>query len=282
MLNFVSLCPALTPDAASIEVEKIDMQLLPTGLRHWLSLLSVCLIVSAVSAGAETLTGSNVDSRMMLGFRASAEQVQSRLPDGWTSIPFPTGPLKGANLLVGLEERLFAADVNGKPLALPTSRAIALLGLARKSDGKEIRLYVLRVFSSDPDYNMFKNAIPAKVARSSAVTGDENSGRRHKEEWKADLGDGGTLSVTTTFATGRGSWVSDQARPYSNVDPAVSHIFRYDQLVELAMSIPANKPLTGNFHLSTSIPALTGLFDGSQQLLAIMNIPVYVRNVFIP
>jgi hypothetical protein len=183
---------------------------------------------------------------------------------------------------MGLEERLFAADAEGKPRALPTSRAVALLGLAKQTEGKKVRLYVLRLFTSNPDDDPFKNAVVAGVSRRSSAEGRGNAGRTHEEHWLVDLGDGGTLGVSASFTTGRGMWVSDKARPYSNSDPTVSRIFSYDQLVELVMSLPANKPLTGEFSLSTTIPELAGLFDGSQQLVAIMNIPVYVRKVYMP
>jgi hypothetical protein len=66
------------------------------------------------------------------------------------------------------------------------------------------------------------------------------------------------------------------------VNPDFSRIYRYDQLVDLAMSQELGKPLDGSVSLSSSIPELSGIFDGSESLMAIMDIPVYTRQVFLP
>ena len=251
-------------------------------LRHRLLALLLCLIACAPSAGAETFIGANVDSRIMIGFKVAPAQVQARLPDGWTSIAFASGPLKGANLLMGLEERLFAMDAQGTPLPVPTSRTVALMALAQQTGGTEARLYVLRLFTSNPDDDPFKNAIHARVSRHSEINSGDNTIRSHAEEWHVALDNGNALNITTRFTTGRGLWLSETAHPYSNTDPTISRVFSYAELVEPVMSTPAGMPLSGDFKLSTSIPELHSLLDGSQELVAMMNIPTYVRTVFTP
>lgn len=254
----------------------------PRRIRRVLVPFLAALISLATSANAETLVGTNVDSRIMIGLDVPAAQVQAYLPAGWSSIALPSGTLAGANLLMGLEERLYATDAEGKPLSEPTSRAVVLMGLARQVGGNEVRLYVLRLCTSAPGYDPFKNAVAAQVTRKSSAEGAGNAGRTHEEAWAVTLGSGEALRVDASFASGRGSWSSAMARVWSNTDPTLSRIFRYDQLVEPAMSAPAKLPLKGEIRVTTTIPELNGLFHGGQTLIGVMYIPVYVRKVFAP
>ena len=242
--------------------------------------LIVAGLHSAAPAQAETLAGTNIDSRLMFGVKVAPDQVQQLLPEGWMGIGFPKGPLKGANLLLGLEDRLLARDAAGKPLSPATSRAAALLALAKKGDG--VRLFILRIYTSNPDYDPFLNAVVANVERRSVIEGPADRGRHRSELWNVAPASGGELKVALDFTTGIGNWVSDKAQPVSNADPSVSRIFRYDQLVDLVMSVPAGKPFAGEIVISSTIPELAGIFNGSEEVVGILNIPVYVREVYLP
>ena len=48
------------------------------------------------------------------------------------------------------------------------------------------------------------------------------------------------------------------------------------------MSKPVGKPMSGEFSLATSIPDLSGILDGSEELVGLLSYPVYVREVFEP
>ena len=73
----------------------------------------------AVSAQAETPVGSNVDSRVLVGMQVNPEGMQALMPEGWDSISWPGGPLKGSNLLIGLIDGILEMDTEGKFKAPP-------------------------------------------------------------------------------------------------------------------------------------------------------------------
>mgnify|MGYP001556308604 CR=1 FL=1 len=59
---------------------------------------------------AETYQGTNIESRVLIGLSAESEEVQALFPDSWVSIPFPQGPLAGAELLVALIDTQLSSD----------------------------------------------------------------------------------------------------------------------------------------------------------------------------
>ena len=64
--------------------------------------------------------------------------------------------------------------------------------------------------------------------------------------------------------------------------PEFSRIYRYDQLVDVAMSKPAGRRLAGAYKFRSMISELQGLFDGFEETIAILDVPVYVRKVSLP
>lgn len=234
------------------------------------------------SVRAETPVGSNVDSRLILGFKANAAGVQAMMPEGWTSVSFPQGPLKGANVAVILIDRMIDLDRDGALKSPPTSRAVAIIGLATKNETKEVRLYVLKIYSTAPGYDPYGNARLAEISRETSTTGSANGDRVRKENWHVAPPGGGVLDLSLSYRPGKPVWSADQAQPFSNTDPSFSRIYRYDQLVQLVMSVPADKPLSGEYVFSCSIADLANVLDGSEKTVAILDVPVYVRKVSLP
>lgn len=227
------------------------------------------------AAHAETLIGSNIDTRYMLAFSVETDAVASLMPEGWSAIGFPRGPLAGANLLIGLEDRQLAMTADGAPAAPAKSRAAAVMALGKRDDG--VRLFVLRVYSTDAEYDLFPDGVAAEVSRSSRL---EETHQR--ENWRIAPSSGGEIAITFDYEVGVGKWVSDEARPFSASSPDLSRVFRYDQLVELVMSKAVGKPMSGEFSVSVNVPELGGILDGSEELVGLLSYPVYVREVFEP
>ena len=253
-------------------------------VRPLIGATAACIALSGMpaiqTATAETLVGSNIDNRILVAFRVPQDPVQGFLPDGWQGIAFPKGAVKGANFLLALNDKLLVLDADGKPATPPKAREAALMTLAKNGD--TVRLFVLRVYVSDPAYDPFLNAVRADVRRVSQAQGAANAGRDRSETWTIVPETGGELTVSMDFTTGAGAWVSETARPYSNKDPDLSRIFTYDRIVDLVMSEPLGKPLSGNLTVTSDIPELDGILDGSEELVTILNIPVYVREVLVP
>ena len=243
------------------------------------AVLTVMLSYLAGTAQAETLVGRNIDSRFMLAFSTGSEGIDALLPSGWTAVGFPSGPLKGANLLIGLEERHLALNAEGDPVDPARSRAAALMTLAKGEEG--VRLYILRVLTTDAGYDLFPDAEYASAMRNSRFEGTDDTARQ-TETWRFESDVGGSLEITFDFEVGLGMWTSSDARPFSSSDPGISWVFRYDQLVDLVSSKAVGKPLSGNLAVSADLPGFETVLDGSETLMGILSIPVYIREVFHP
>lgn len=66
------------------------------------------------------------------------------------------------------------------------------------------------------------------------------------------------------------------------MNPEFHRIYRYDQLVALAMSQGLGLELSGSVAFTATGQDLATLFDGSEELVMIMAIATYVREVSLP
>lgn len=247
-----------------------------------LALALPILLTGARVVQAETLVGSNLDSRVIVGLRAPADGVQAWMPKGWTSVPFPRGPLAGANLLTVMIDRKLGMDAEGKPLSPPSRRAVAIVGLAKQDDGDAVRMYVLRIYTTAPDSDPYGNAMRAGIARESGLTGPADGGRESTDFWRVETEDGGQLVLRLNYTTGARSWTPGERLPYSAAQPDYFRIYRFEQLVDLVMSKAVGKPINGEMTLESTVLELADIFDGTEEVVAVLDIPVYIRKVFLP
>ncbi|MBY6199774.1 hypothetical protein KUV65_00230 [Maritalea mobilis] len=230
-------------------------------------------------ARAETLVGTNVDNRLIVGFAVDPDAVLEFAPDGYAPISFPQGPMAGANLLVVFIDRLIQLDPAGDAAGPPNSRFAVLAGLAA-TEGRPPQLFVYRIYASDGSDPYF-NSVEAEVTRHSLSEGPPNEGRARHETWETTTADG-SLTLDLDFTSGRRSWSPGEATPWSAADPSFSRIYRYSQLVDVVMSAAMDRDRASELSFQSTIPELSAIFDGSEQILAIMDIPVYTRQVFLP
>lgn len=233
-----------------------------------------------VSAQAETPVGSNVDSRVLVGVKVSPDGIQALMPDGWESISWPGGPLKGSNLLIGLIDGILEMDPEGKPLDPPNRRAMVVVGLGKAGDA--VRGYVLRIMTTVPERNPYKVAIPAEISRTRTLSDPANGPRTVSDSWTIAPEGGGSITIAMDYTAGKRGWSAGESTPYSGADPAFSRIYRYDQMVDLIVSEGLGKPASGTYSVTSDVPELSALFDGSEQIMTVMDVPVYVRDVSLP
>lgn len=244
------------------------------------SFVALCASVGSIPANAETFVGSSVESRLLLAYDVPDAALEPFLPEGWSSVPFPNGPLAGADCILTWIERELERDAEGKPSATPQNMAVTLIGLA--SDGAAPRLLVYRVYTTVKGEGPYGNAVTAEMARtqSLATTAD---GTRHKaDQWTLTRPDAGSVTLSLDVTLGMSNWNTGEARPFSNKDTDFSRIYRFDRLIELLSSAPLSKPLDGTLTLEVTLDELAPLFDGSETFIAAMNVPIYVREIFLP
>lgn len=252
---------------------------------QWQTLFFSFLLVFALTTAprpldAETLVGTNVDERLIVAFAARPDGLESFVPEGFAPIAFPQGPMAGANVLLVLIDRLVQLDASGEPAGPSNSRYAVLAGLAQR-EGEPPRLLVYRIYASDLSANPYSNSLEATIERRSATEGPANLGRQREEDWSIIAADG-DMRLELTFESGQRSWGAAEAMPYSAAVPDFYRIYRYNQLVDLVASAALSRPIGGAVAFATTIPELEGLFDGSEEIRAILDVPVYTREVYLP
>ena len=241
------------------------------------------LVAQQLPALGETPVGSSVESRVTVAFTVEDAALNSWLPEGWVPVPFPGGPLAGANLIMVLADQQAQTDAEGKPKQPPEKRFVVFAGLGRQEEAGTVRFFAYRVYSSDMSEDPYGNASLAEVTRESALSVDAGAKRRRSEEWRiAPVDDAGVLLVSLGFAAGRRNWSPSEANPYSNRIDGFNRVYRYRQLVDLAMSVPMGKPLAGELAYTNEIAELAGILDGSETVIAVLDTPVYVREIYLP
>jgi hypothetical protein len=165
--------------------------------------LALALIAATVGlAGpgatrAETFVGSNIDSRIVVAYTAPAEAAQAWLPADWTAASLPKGPLAGANLLVIFIDRHVNLDPEGKPTDPAVYSGVALVNPGTRGD--EFRLFVTRVYLTEPSVDPYSNTLPAQVTRKATrlVNGSDVRG---SEDWTVAIEASGAIDLRLGYA----------------------------------------------------------------------------------
>ena len=250
------------------------------------SIKALCLIttvaVAPMAAKAETLVRSTVESRLLLGFKVDDAAAQAWLPEGWAPLTLPKGPLAGTNMIVSFMDRHVILDPEGKTDTPASNRAVALLSYAVSPDVKGPRAFITRIWETPPVVNPYSNSLPAVISRSASSDGSGEAAGQRSESWNVAPEGGGTMTVTLNYESGPKVFSPGQeSLPYSAADPEYHEIYRYDQLAELVSNSQIGKPLKGDIAFSTDIAELAPMLDGAVTPVAIVSIPVYVRQVYL-
>ena len=247
------------------------------------ALVTAIAFSTAAIATAQTKLWSTVESRIILGFKADDAAVQATMPEGWKAITLPKGPLAGVNILVVFMDRHLILDAEGKPQD-PSSNPVAALmsyGVSKDVDG--VRAYITRIYEISPTVDPYGNSVEALITRDGQKTVAADNSVERSEIWSVKPEGGGSIDFSLSYDSAGLNWVEDgKSRPYSGAMPEYSHIYQYDQAAELVMNTKTGYKLSNEWEFSSSVPELTELFDGSEELIAILNIPIYVRDVFEP
>lgn len=252
----------------------------PCPARAAAPIVGLAAALVAAPAAAETFVGSNVDTRYTLAYKVDAAAAQAWLPEGWTLASFGSGPIAGSNLLVILIDRHISLDPEDKPAEHPLYRGVALVSLGGRDE--ENRVFVTRVYITDAEVNPYKNSVAAAISRAASSEGAGNDPPSRVEAWSVETEDGGTLEVSLSFQAGIPSFAESEALPYSNVEPDFHRIYRYEQVVDLVSSTPAGVDRIEDFALTTTIEELAPMFDGSEELVAVIAVPWYLRHTYLP
>lgn len=255
-------------------------------LRRPDALLCLAILTAAalatIPARAETLVGSNVDSRVILAFKIGDEAAQGALPEGWAAAPFGGGALAGANFLAVFMDRHLNLDAEGEVHRDGLFRGVAFAVPAKAEGSDETVYFVTRVYLPDDGINPYKNTLRATVSREATLSGSGVAPGTGRESWTVEDGAGGKIVLSMAYRGAVPSLSEREAKIYSNVEPDFYRIYRYEQLVDLVRSGPAEIDRVDDYAFSVSIEELAPIFDGSEELVGILRLPWYSRRTFLP
>lgn len=229
---------------------------------------------------AEVFVGSNVDSRVIVGLNVNRAGLQQHLPEGWKPVPFPNGPLKGADMIFALIDGVLEMDAGGKPLDPPSRRAVVMVGLGKKEN--TVRMFVLRILTTVPERNPYGVASAATIKRNLQIVGPADGANTSADTWTINPETGGEITFNLAYTVGKRAWMPAELFPYSAANPEFSRIYRFNQLVDLVISEGLGKPSSGTFKLESDVTEFAPLFDGNEKIVTVIDIPAYVRKVYLP
>lgn len=244
-----------------------------------LALLGLSLAISQSSALAEEVAlGKTIESRFTVALSANSDAAQAMLPEGWKLLTLGKGPLAGANTFIVFMNKHLQLDAEGKPKPEPAVRSVAVVNYAVQPE-KPPRLYVTKTFEMGAMLNPYGNSVAASIEHKHSL--EQAEGTTHQtENWVVKTADGGALKVDASFVKGVPFWGPGEALPYSSENADYHRLYRYTQLAEVASSKAMGKPLNGELSLESDLPELAKLLDGSQEVVGVMNIPIYIRDIF--
>ena len=243
------------------------------------------LLVPATQAIAEQKIGSNVDNRIVVGLRVEKAQLQSWLPAPWQVNPVEKGPLKDTNLFVLFVDRLLNQDAQGESYAGGTFRIVALVAPAKHLQRGESALFVLRIYAPHEDislYNPYKNTVQATIRREQTIKSTDLEPGTVSEFWEALDRAGGVMQLRLEYQRAIPRRAKQEMKPHSSVEPTFFRIYRIDQGSDLIKSVPIGLDRVQSYKFQVTISELSKLFDGTEQVVGIVSVPWYVREVFLP
>jgi hypothetical protein len=229
----------------------------------------------------EKYTGSNVDVRTVLSFKASDAAVQKMLPEGWEVNSPAAGPAKGSNLGITLIDQVTAQDAEGKP-ATPIRGAVLTIPAKKKGSdiaGTMVFTGLMSQGGAPGAYGVYTPA-KAKVERELETEADGKATAEEKWEFKGD--DGSSIEVSIDYERIPAVQSKVEAKVFSAAKPEFYRIYRFEQATDVARGAAGGADRVRKFSVKATGEKLAPLFDGTQQLISVTSIPWYSRRVFLP
>lgn len=248
-------------------------------------IFTLFLVLLPITASAETLVESNVESRLALAFQTQESELQSLLPAPWQVNPVTAGPSKGANLSVIFVQILLSENPEGKPSpSAATARYVVLTVPAKHAQTGEESVFVTRVYMTNTDKipGPYKNALKATVHREFTQKGENLEPGTGSDNWEMKEAGGGTIEVRFSYLRSTLSRAKWERKIRSSIDPNLYFIYRVDQSSELLRSVPGGVDQLQSYEFHSTVSELSKLLDDSAKLVSITAIPSYILQVSQP
>ena len=246
------------------------------------TLLAIALfLLTGSTLAQEKLSGSNVDVRTVLAFRAPDTAVQRLLPEGWEVNSPTTGPARGSNVSLVLVNQVVAQDSEGKPVS--PSRGVALVVPARKKGTDTTGAMVVGgLFSPDAAPGVYGVFLPASVVINRRERIEVEGKIGVDESWEFKGADGHAIEVQVQYDRGVPARGKSELKVFSGVKPDFFRIYRTDSVTDVARSTATGVDRVSRVSLKATGRKFAPIFDGTEQLISVTSIPSYSRQVFLP
>ncbi len=233
---------------------------------------------------AESPVQSTVETRLMLLMRVTQEELQKFVPAPWQVIQMPQGPFKGANLMMIFSDWILIQDAQGKPDGKGIGRKIMFTVPVKHTQSGEISSLIIRALTADIDDvpGPYKNSLHAAIQREHILKGVDVQAGVGEDFWEVKDDRGGTIELRVRYKGAVPSRAKSETKLYSSVDPGLVHLYRIDAATDVVKSVPMAVDRLKNFQFRIAISEFSNLFDGTEQIVGVSVIPLFVRQVFLP
>ncbi len=236
------------------------------------------------------LVDTAVGTRLLLGFIVSPTALQARLPPRWQIAPLSAFEAVGLpeerqpNLLLAFHHLLLDQDAQGQVLTDSGSRFLVFDILARNPDTGERGLVHFQMFTGGAIPGRFHDALPARVKHDYHLV-EDNASSSMSEVYQVHPEAGGMIEVQLTYQRGpllRRSAEHPNFPLWAAVDPTIMRVYQEDSVQELLRNDFTGLNMIQNMTFRSTVAELADLFDGKEQLVAVIGNPHYMRKVFSP
>jgi hypothetical protein len=250
----------------------------------FLAIILVGNLSLARTVWAETLVHSTMETRLLLALRVGQEELKKSLPATWQVTPIPGGPMKDANFFIVFIDPLLFQDAQGKPDVGAINRYIVFAVPAKHTQTGEIATVVTGGFASAISNvpGPYKTNVQATVKREQTYKGANIEGGVIDDFWEVRDTRGGIIELRIQYERGLPLRSKQDQKLYSVVEPTFYRIYRQEMASDLVKSIPAGVDRVQSYRFRVAMPELKNLFDGSEQLVGVVALPLYLRQIFLP
>ncbi len=244
------------------------------------ALASLLLITSA--ARAEHLDQRTQEVRTVLYYHVPDAALARVLPPGWHPAAIATGPAQGANLTVNLSEQVGATAADGTVAADARGRALTLSARVQHDSSPENRAMVLFGITTGADApGPYGRHHAGTVALDRTATTPADGPTQATEHWAAKTAEGDLFELTLRWARSEAvpGHVDQQTR--SSLHPDFYRIYRVDSFSDVVRS-QARQRDTATAVEVRSAGQVAALLDQADALLAVIAVPVFKREIWLP
>ena len=102
------------------------------------------------------------------------------------------------------------------------------------------------------------------------------------ETWVVRSDDGNAIEAQVQWERATTAQAKLEAKVYSGAKPEFFRIYRWEQVADVARSTAMGIDRVTKVSFKGSGSRLSPIFDGSEQLLGVISLPLYARTVFLP